>query len=1569
MKSQSDRTNAFIPFQFLKWASESSRVKILFQLSSIGLLWAIAPAAQAQVPISGLGTSYQQGTTTTINTTGASPSNGGYTSNAAFTLNFGSTTANDRTIQTFDTGTGATLKRYNFGGLVSNIYIRRNEANFPTTNRQLGFFEASATGGSTSIISSYASDMTNILRSQTINRGTDNTFANQGNASGNNSNIERLDFVNTAGLTAPADPTQINDIGFLILERGGNDSIKIAAITSIDGAGNPTGYGTVVTQASSNWGSSGISLNYAVMRKDATDPDWRPSDSGNQPITGIYFPFGSLGITAGQTIYGYSIIPVDVTATTGVNLTDWLKYPTNTSDTGTTGIDLMAGGGVFVTHTIKGTVFSDPNGSKVQDLPGEVGVSGGLKAVLLSSTGVVLQVQTVAADGTYKFTGVATPVAGSPYTVLVTTTAPTVGTSNPVITLPAGYVSTGENKKNTIDPVIDTRVSVSITDFINLASQPLLTEAIGINFGIEQLPTAVTTTTPGQANPGGTNSVPVPPALFNTSTDPDGTVDKYRITTFPTNATSITITQAGVTTTYTSANFPAAGLTILKAELSTLTVDPIDGAVNVTIPFKAIDNAGQESANTANAVVPFTQAISTVSGNVFNDVSGNKLQDGTEPLVNGSTLALNAVLFDVTANKVYAVTAVSATGTYTFGNVVPGNYTVILTTATAAVSGPIPAVTLPINWTTTGENLSGTVETTPATPDSKIAITVAAANITNLNFGIEQLPNAIGATATPQANPTGTNSVAVPITLFNTSTDPDTGTVDKYRITVFPTNATSITITQGGTTTSYTSATFPAAGLTMTATELGTLKIDPIDGAVTVDISFKAIDNAGKESSNTGSAKLPFTQPIYGISGSVFNDVSGNKLKDGTEPFANGTTLGLNAVLVDSNNKVVGIAAVSTTGTYDFGKYIPGNYTILLTTAAATLTAAPPAITLPTNWVTTGENTAGTVEATPDSRISIAVVAADLTNNNFGIEQLPTSIGGTATSQPNPGGTNAVPVPINLFNTSTDPDAGTVDNYRITSFPTNATSIEIDGVVYTATAQPGTTVFPAGGVTVLATKLNTIKVDPIDGVVSVSIPFRAIDNAGKESTTTANAIVPFGASLVSVSGSVFDDGNGNKLQAAPELTVNGTTLGLKAVLVNNNQVIATVAVSATGTYTFNGVAPGNYSVLITTNTPIGTTVPAIALPTNWITTGENLGGIVENTPDSQQLITVGSTAITGVNFGIEQLPTAIGATATAQPNPRNTVSVDVPPALFNTSTDNDGTIDQYRITSFPNNATSITIDGTVYTLVAGPGTTAFPIAGVTIPVAKLNTIQVDPNIDGAVDVTILFKAIDNFGKESTNTGSAIVPFTAGNTPELILLKRITKINGLTTGKTLTGAPIDLTTVVAQPDNPATPRNESADASNTNWPTTTYPQGAIDAGAIKSGDTIEYTIYFLSGGKAPVTNANFCDWVPKNTTFVPDSYGLGKGIQLAIGSLLNTFTNVPDTDRGVFYNPGAIPPATYPDANTFKLNCMSPAGTDGAVVVNLVNNTLTSPENQLPNATAAGTPGNSYGFVRFVSKVR
>lgn len=466
----------------------------------------------------------------------------------------------------------------------------------------------------------------------------------------------------------------------------------------------------------------------------------------------------------------------------------------------------------------------------------------------------------------------------------------------------------------------------------------------------------------------------------------------------------------------------------------------------------------------------------------------------------------------------------------------------------------------------------------------------------------------------------------------------------------------------------------------------------------------------------------------------------------------------------------------------------------------------------------------------------------------------------------------------------------------------------------------------------------------------------------------------------SISGTVFNDANGSKLQNGAEVGTNGG--GLNAVLIDSaNKVVAIAVVAADGTYTFsNTSANTTYTVQITTATAtVGATAPAVTLPANWVSTGENLNGTIDGTVDSKLSVPVTITNVTGINFGIEQLPTAIAVAVPTQANPGGTATVNIPPGSFNTSTDPDGgTVTSYKITAFPSNVTSITIDGVIYTPTAQPGTIAFPINGVTVLAANLNTIEIDP-IDGVVTVQIPFKAIDNAGKESANTATVDVPFSTVIVapPQLILLKRITMINGTTTAKASNGSTIDLTTIVSQPDNPATVRDESKDStidsSNTPtltpWPAANYPQGSIDAGVIRTGDTIEYTIYFLSSGGKPVTNANLCDWIPENTIFEPNSYGIGQGIQLAIGNIINTLTNVPDSDRGVFFNPNTVLPATYPTGSSSLLTCRTPAGSQGAVVVNLVRNTLLAPNDQLPHATAAGNPGNSYGFIRFVSKVK
>jgi hypothetical protein len=131
---------------------------------------------------------------------------------------------------------------------------------------------------------------------------------------------------------------------------------------------------------------------------------------------------------------------------------------------------------------------------------------------------------------------------------------------------------------------------------------------------------------------------------------------------------------------------------------------------------------------------------------------------------------------------------------------------------------------------------------------------------------------------------------------------------------------------------------------------------------------------------------------------------------------------------------------------------------------------------------------------------------------------------------------------------------------------------------------------------------------------------------------------------IQISGTVYDDANGLK-----DNTVNGTGTnagGLNAILYDNtnNEVIAIVPIAADGTYSFDGINPGNnYSVLITTNTatPGDATLPAAALPTNWVNTGEYATTGAGNDGTVNGLLPLGivNTNTSTANFAIEQLPT------------------------------------------------------------------------------------------------------------------------------------------------------------------------------------------------------------------------------------------------------------------------------------------------------------------------------------------
>jgi uncharacterized repeat protein (TIGR01451 family) len=119
---------------------------------------------------------------------------------------------------------------------------------------------------------------------------------------------------------------------------------------------------------------------------------------------------------------------------------------------------------------------------------------------------------------------------------------------------------------------------------------------------------------------------------------------------------------------------------------------------------------------------------------------------------------------------------------------------------------------------------------------------------------------------------------------------------------------------------------------------------------------------------------------------------------------------------------------------------------------------------------------------------------------------------------------------------------------------------------------------------------------------------------------------------------------------------------------------------------------------------------------------------------------------------------------------------------------------------------------------------------------------------------------------------------------------------------------------------------------------------IDDPSVQTSDGIEYTIYFANSGVGDANNVVLCDQIPIGTTFNPNSFGPGEGIQAIASSApagpVVNYTNANDGDPGQFIAPGAaLPPF-----------CGVNQG-NGAVVVN------------------AGTVGsNQVGLIRFRTTV-
>ncbi len=257
----------------------------------------------------------------------------------------------------------------------------------------------------------------------------------------------------------------------------------------------------------------------------------------------------------------------------------------------------------------------------------------------------------------------------------------------------------------------------------------------------------------------------------------------------------------------------------------------------------------------------------TISGNVFNDINGltdntvNQSAAATYPVPTG----LYASVVDGNGNVVGSA-AVDASGSYSVINVADGTYSVVLSTTQGVVGSAAPTVSVPSGWVNTGEGL-GANNAGDGTVDGTVAgVVVSAADVSNVDFGVEEPPVATPGFCGPNTVLTnGARTVTVDVAAI-AATDASGGVITSYHFSPQPTFSLgppdgfwveSITINSVIYTIDFPPAnTWPTDGVTVSyltgpilASTYGPSSFN--SGLMTMQIPYTVTDDAGQTASAT----------------------------------------------------------------------------------------------------------------------------------------------------------------------------------------------------------------------------------------------------------------------------------------------------------------------------------------------------------------------------------------------------------------------------------------------------------------------------------------------------------------------------------------------------------------------------------------------------------------------------------------------------------------------------------------------------------------------------------------------
>ncbi len=509
---------------------------------------------------------------------------------------------------------------------------------------------------------------------------------------------------------------------------------------------------------------------------------------------------------------------------------------------------------------------------------------------------------------------------------------------------------------------------------------------------------------------------------------------------------------------------------------------------------------GVTDSNTSNDSARDTDTVtapptgSTVSGTVFNDLNGNGVQDPGESGIGGVTVTLTP-----TAGGPALTVQTDVSGSYQFTGVPPGSYTVTETD--------------PSGYGSTSSNV--------------VPVSVPAGGGATANFG-DQQQGTVSGTVFNDLNGNGVQ-------------DPGEGGIGGVTVTLTPTGGgaarTATTAGDG----SYLFGGVTSGSYTVTET-------DPSGyGSTSSNVVPVSVPAGGGATANFGD------QQQGTVSGTVFNDLNGNGVQDPGEGGIGGVTV----TLTPTGGGAARTATTAGDGSYLFGGVTSGSYTVTETD--------------PSGYGSTSSNV-----------VPVSVPAGGGATANFGDQQQGT-VSGTVFNDLNGNGVQ-------------DPGEGGIGGVTVTLTPTGG------GAARTATtAGDGSYLF--GGVT--SGSYTVTETDPSgygstsSNVVPVSVPAGggATANFGDQQQGT-------------VSGTVFNDLNGNGVQDPGEGGIGGVTVTLTPT---GGGAARTATTAGDGSYLFGGVTSGSYTVTETDPSGYGSTssnVVPVSVPAG--------GGATANFGDQQQ---------------------------------------------------------------------------------------------------------------------------------------------------------------------------------------------------------------------------------------------------------------------------------------------------------------------------------------------------------------